>query len=96
MNRPNEGVDLTNSRGELVASIDGNDDGTLEVTFWNPPQPPRKGQGGDTHVVLSNSALTLTSARGKSKILFSFSEDEEPTIKLIRQGSVVWSSNDVE
>ncbi|MEK6301283.1 MAG: hypothetical protein AABO41_11215 [Acidobacteriota bacterium] len=96
MGKPNEDLDLTNSKGDMVASLEGTDGGTLDIVFWNPPQPPNKGQGGNTHVSLSSSSLTLTSKTGKSKIVFSFSEDEEPVIELIRQGNVIWSSRDGE
>lgn len=89
--KPNEDVDLTNSKGELVASLEANDEGGLEIVIWNPPVPPMKGQGGNTQAVLSNNSLTLKSKTGKSQIVFSFSEDEEPNIQLIRQGTVIWS-----
>jgi hypothetical protein len=94
MPKANQDVEITNSKGELIASIeDGEDDGSINIVFWNPPKVPNKGQGGSTHFVLSKNRLSLTSESGKSKIVFCFSEDEEPKIEAIRNSKVVWSTD---
>src|SRR6185295_13091724 len=91
---PNEELDLSDSKGQLVASLAGNDDGTFDITLWNPPQPDKAGQGGNPHFVLSQNSLILKSKTGKSRIVFSFSDNEEPTIELFQGETLVWSSDD--